>query len=113
MIPINTNFIFTRTYHFLTLEGENLQTARLGIDYACNKQLFNHVPGASAFCRKDYLQKYLKNYQQRYEDLNLSYCYSPITPLSFVLEYPKDCNLFLLEVENLLKKFNESSMPIE
>ena len=28
-------FIFTRMYHYASRSGENEQTARLGIDYAC------------------------------------------------------------------------------
>ena len=60
-------FIFTRMYFYKNREENNEQTARLGIDYACPGQILNHVPGASAFCRKDYMQMYLKAYQTKYK----------------------------------------------
>lgn len=113
LIPQKANWIFTRMYTFKDYQGLNLQTARLGVDYACDKQLFNHVPGASAFCRKDYLQMYLIDYGKRYEKLGLSQCYQEsITPESFLLQEVKHCQMFMKELEVLLSTYNETTMPI-
>ena len=80
-VPLDVVFIFTRMYHYRDDDQRNLQTARLGIDYACPGQLINHVPGASAFCRKDFLQYYLRDYQARYEAAGQPQCYPrSITP---------------------------------
>ena len=100
-------------YTFKDSDGKNIQTARLGVDYACDKQLFNHIPGASAFCRKDYLQMYLLDYISRYERLDLHHCYEPITPKSYLLMNPEQCNNFLKEIEIILNNYNRTSMPLE
>lgn len=113
LIPLKANMIFTRMYVFKDDEGSNLQTARLGIDYACDGQLFNHVPGASAFCRKDYLQMYFLDYEKRYADIGQEQCYSSITPKSFLLSQPDHCRRFLKVLETMMDKYNETSWPIE
>ena len=113
LVPDKANWIFTRMYTFKDSQGQNLQTARLGVDYACDKQLFNHVPGASAFCRKDYLQLYLIDYNRRYNSLGLGSCYTSITPQSFLLQEPEHCVLFMKELEVLLNRYNETNMPIQ
>lgn len=114
LIPQEANMIFTRMYHYKNAISENIQTARLGVDYACPGQIFNHVPGASAFCRKDYLQKYLLDYNKRYKALNLENCFKGyLTPKSYILGNQEHCESFIDDLEIQLQKFNSSNMPIE
>lgn len=113
LIPNEANLIFTRMYMYRDSLGINLQTARLGIDYACNKQMLNHVPGASAFCRKDYLQLYLKDYKNRYSSLGLDKCFIDLTPKSFLLKDPKQCIEFIKITDEIIAKYNETNMPVE
>ena len=113
LIPKEANLIFTRMYMFRDNLGTNFQTARLGIDYACNKQLFNHVPGASAFCRKDYLQLYLNDYKLKFKSLGLGKCFVDLTPKSFLLKDPNQCKEFIKITDELVSKYNETNMPVE
>lgn len=114
LIPKNVNFIFSRTYFYSDNEYNNIQTARLGVDYACPGQIFNHIPGASAFCRKDFLQRYILDYRRRYANLGLSHCFdSSLTPKSFILNEPEHCNTLMDELELQILMHTANSMPIE
>ena len=114
LIPEETNFVFTRMYHYRDSQFRNIQTARLGVDYACPGQIFNHVPGASAFSRKDFLQKYLIDYKRRYEALELPQCYSrSITPKSFIMEDSLQCEQFMDVIQELIISYNETNFPLK
>ncbi|CAG9313632.1 unnamed protein product [Blepharisma stoltei] len=114
LIPKNANFIFTRMYHYKNALSDNIQTARLGVDYACPGQILNHIPGASAFCRKDFLQRYLLDYNKRLQKEGLSHCFRGyLTPKSYILGEPDHCNAFIDELEAQLNNYNSSNMPIE
>ncbi|CAG9335444.1 unnamed protein product [Blepharisma stoltei] len=114
LIPKEANVIFTRMYWYGDSDNNNIQTARLGIDYACPGQIFNHIPGASAFCRKDYLQEYILDYQRRYASLGLFHCFTgSLTPKSYIMNEPEHCKAFIDELERQTDKFNSKNMPIE
>lgn len=112
--PKEAAFIFTRMYFYGDENFVNHQAAVLGVDYACPGQLFNHVPGSSAFCRKDLIQHYMRDYQLRYKKLGLSHCYTrSITPKSYILSETDHCQQFLGELEAALVKYTPDNMPIE
>lgn len=113
LLPEEVSLIFSRMYWYKDHIGNNVQTARLGVDYACNKQMLNHVPGASAFCRKDLLQIYLADYRKRYKELGLSHCFNSLTPKSFLLQDPEQCEEFLKITDDIVHEFNETNMPVQ
>lgn len=113
-VPLDAVFMFTRMYHYRDDEQRNLQTARLGIDYACPGQLINHVPGASAFCRKDFLQYYLRDYQARYEAVGQPQCYTrSITPISLILSWPSHCRKTMDILRGKTQEYDEKTWPLE
>lgn len=111
-IPQSASFVFTRVYYYKDKSGDSLQTARLGIDYACAGQIFNHIPGASAFCRKDYFQTYQYYYKRWYEKQGLGHCYTDVTPKSYLLSLPDHCYEIMLLLEKSAEKYGKS-MPLE
>jgi hypothetical protein len=113
LLPEEVSLVFSRMYWYKDHIGNNIQTARLGVDYACNKQMLNHVPGASAFSRKDFMQLYLADYNNRYKSRGLEKCFESITPKSFTLKDPKQCEEFLKITEKLVEEFNETTMPVQ
>ena len=113
-VPLDVVFIFTRMYHYRDDDQRNLQTARLGIDYACPGQLINHVPGASAFCRKDFLQYYLRDYQARYEAAGQPQCYPrSITPTSLILSWPVHCRKTMDILRGKTQEYDDKTWPLE
>mmetsp|Transcript_26250 Transcript_26250/g.46933 ORF Transcript_26250/g.46933 Transcript_26250/m.46933 type:complete len:543 (+) Transcript_26250:2383-4011(+) len=112
--PKEAAMLFTRMYFYGDENFLNFQAAVLGVDYACPGQILNHVPGASAFCRKDLIQHYMRDYQKRYKAKGLDHCYTrSITPKSYILSETDHCQQFLNELETALTKYSEDSMPIE
>lgn len=112
-ITENVSMIFTRMYHYRDNMARNVQTARIGIDYACPGQVFNHIPGAASFNRKDFLQYYLLDYERRYKARGLGYCFSTPTPKSFILDDKDHCELFIETMSELLEKHEKDNWPIE
>lgn len=104
-------FIFTRMYFYKDANEENSQTARLGIDYACPGQILNHVPGASGFCRKDYMQMYLKAYKAKYLEDSNPQCYQDVTPKSYILTDADHCEEYLDVIKDLIDEYGEN-LPI-
>ena len=113
LIPRSASMIYTRRYSYFK-NNLNLQTARIGIDYACPGQILNHIPGASAFCRKDFLQSYLLDYQRRYQSMGLGHCYPrSITPQSFILSEPDHCQVFINELSSMLLQYPREEFPLK
>jgi hypothetical protein len=113
-IPKEAAMIFTRMYFYGDDNFLNYQAAVLGVDYACPGQVFNHVPGASAFCRKDLIQHYMRDYSKNYLKLGLNQCYiRSITPKSFILSEPEHCLEFVAELTKAVTHYSEDNMPIE
>jgi hypothetical protein len=105
---------FTRMYFYGDDNFLNYQAAVLGVDYACPGQVFNHIPGASAFCRKDLIQHYMRDYSKNYHKLGLDQCYTrSITPKSFILSEPEHCLEFVAELTKAVTQYSEDNMPIE
>ena len=74
----------------------------------------NHVPGASAFSRKDFLQYYLRDYQMRYELAGVGNCYNrSVTPTSYILSWPTHCSKVMEILREKTRKFDEESWPLE
>lgn len=113
LVPEDASLIYTKRYFYSTPEKTNKQTARIGIDYACPNQMLNHIPGASAYCRKDYLQRYLMDYQKRYKALDLSHCYQEsLTPDSYILSEPEHCIAFIDQLKQMVRTYDSQNFPL-
>jgi len=62
-------------------------------EWACNSQMYNHIPGAGVITRKDLLVETIKEYTQKYQ--NRPHCINSIFPQAYRLYDEQECQQFL------------------
>jgi len=88
---------------------------RIGEDFNCATQMYNHIPGHGVLKRKDLIVDSVDNYAQVYEDQGLSHCFNKKTffPFSYRLYIESECKEFFTKINSAAYKASLKKEPIQ
>jgi len=86
---------------------------KIGQNYLCVTQMFNHIPGHTALIRKDSLLNYIKDYSKKFEKQPQCFNSTSIFPSAFRLFDEQECRDFFKLIDSASYKAALKKEPIQ